>query len=182
MQLSDDISKHFRLAADQKSALERLGIKTIRDMLYYFPLRYTNISEIKLIRDLSAGDTVTLYGRISKLKMRKAFTSKIPMSEATLEDSSRWRQCRTLRQSIRRQARIISLQPRTQSQKCIADWFTQFPFWFQQRISKGLRLPDLSRNQRHHVTIYLSYNFQNNFSRYCTKYSRIHSRWNIKKI
>ena len=88
MQLSDDISKHFRLTADQKSALERLGIKTIRDLLYYFPLRYTNISEIKLIRDLSAGDTVTLYGRISKLKMRKAFTSKIPMSEATLEDSS----------------------------------------------------------------------------------------------
>ena len=88
MQLSDELQKHFRLTADQKTALARLGIKTIRDILYYFPLRYTNVSEIKLIRDVSAGDTVTLYGRISKLKTRKAFTSKMPMSEAELEDQS----------------------------------------------------------------------------------------------
>ena len=88
MQLADELQKHFRLTLDQKSALSRLSIKTIRDILYYFPLRYTNVSEIKLIRDLSAGDTVTLYGRIGKLKTRKAFTSKMPMSEAELEDSS----------------------------------------------------------------------------------------------
>jgi ATP-dependent DNA helicase RecG len=88
MQPTDELVKHFRLTADQKAALERLNIKTIRDILYYFPLRYTNVSEIKLIRDVSAGDTVTLYGRISKLKTRKAFKSKIPMGEAVLEDSS----------------------------------------------------------------------------------------------
>ena len=88
MQLTDPLAKHFRLQADQKSALERLGVNTVRDLLYYFPLRYTNVSEIKLIRDVSAGDTVTLYGRISKLKIKKAFKSKMPMSEAELEDQS----------------------------------------------------------------------------------------------
>ncbi len=88
MYLGDDITKHFRTSEEQKKALARLGLKTIRDMLYYFPVRYTNVSEIKLIRDASIGDTVTLYGRIGKLKTRKAFKSKMPMGEAELEDSS----------------------------------------------------------------------------------------------
>jgi ATP-dependent DNA helicase RecG len=88
MQLTDPLTSHFRLQEDQKKALARLNIKTIRDILYYFPVRYTNVSEIKLIRDLVAGDTATIYGRISKLKMRKAFKSKMPMSEAEVEDGS----------------------------------------------------------------------------------------------
>ena len=88
MQLADELTKHFRLSKEQKSALERLGLQTVRDMLYYFPVRYTNVSEIKLVRDLSVGDTVTLYGRITKLKVRKAFKSKIPMGEAVFEDQS----------------------------------------------------------------------------------------------
>lgn len=88
MQLTDELVKHFRTTEEQKKALGRLGIKTIRDLLYYFPTRYTNVSEIKLIRNVVAGDTVTLYGRIGKLKTRKAFKSKMPMGEAELEDSS----------------------------------------------------------------------------------------------
>ncbi len=88
MDLRDSLEYTFRLNASQKEALLRINIKTIRDILYYFPLRYTNVSEIKLIRDLEIGDTVTLYGRIGKLKTRKAFKSNMPMSEGELEDSS----------------------------------------------------------------------------------------------
>jgi RecG-like helicase len=40
MQPSDLITKHFRLIDTQKSALSRLGINTVRDLLYYFPFRY----------------------------------------------------------------------------------------------------------------------------------------------
>ena len=88
MQLSDPLIKHFRILEPQRKALARLGLLTVRDMLFYFPVRYTNVSEIKLIRDAGIGDTVTLYGRISKLKVKKAFKSKMPMGEAVLEDSS----------------------------------------------------------------------------------------------
>jgi len=88
MQLSDSLTKHFRILDAQKKALTRLNIETIRDILYYFPTRYTNVSEIKLIRDVEAGDTVTVYGKIGKLKTKKAFRSKMPMGEAEVEDSS----------------------------------------------------------------------------------------------
>ena len=88
MQLTDPLASHFRILPAQQKALERIGVKTIRDILYYFPVRYSNVSEIKLTRDLVAGEVVTLYGRISKLKTKKAFRSKMPMSEAELEDTS----------------------------------------------------------------------------------------------
>ena len=88
MELSDLLTKHFRILEPQRKALARIGLLTVRDMLYYFPVRYSNVSEMKLARDLSPGDTVTLYGRISKLKVKKAFKSGIPMGEAVFEDSS----------------------------------------------------------------------------------------------
>ncbi len=88
MKLTDLITSHFRVLEGERKALAKLGLLTIRDILYYFPVRYTNISEIKLIRDAVAGESVTVYGRISKLKTKKAFRTKMAMSEAEVEDTS----------------------------------------------------------------------------------------------
>ncbi len=88
MTLADSLEQTFRLTPLQKTALKRLGLETVHDLLYYFPTRYSNVSEIKLVRDIVAGETVTLYGKISKLKTKKGFRSKIPMAEGELEDSS----------------------------------------------------------------------------------------------
>lgn len=88
MQLTDEINKHFRTTAVQKRALERIGLRTLRDILFYFPTRYSDISEIKLIKDLVPGDIATVYGEISKLKTKKGFRTKIPMAEGVLDDGS----------------------------------------------------------------------------------------------
>ena len=86
MYLSDNIESHFRIADDQKKALYHLGVKTMRNLLYYFPTRYTDISEFRHINTLSDGDTATIIGIVSGLKTRKSFKSKIPMGEATVTD------------------------------------------------------------------------------------------------
>ena len=86
MQLTHPIEKAFRLTPQQKKALDSLGIKTVHDLLYYFPSRYTDISEIRHINTLTSGETVTVLGTISKLKTKKSFKSNIPMGEAVLED------------------------------------------------------------------------------------------------
>ena len=88
MQISERIEDNFRLSLDQKKALSRLGLQTIEDLLFYFPTRYSDISEIKLIRDLVAGDVATVYGEINKLKVKKAFRSKIPMAEGVIDDGT----------------------------------------------------------------------------------------------
>ncbi|MCE9517895.1 DEAD/DEAH box helicase, partial [Candidatus Nomurabacteria bacterium] len=86
MQIHDKIEKHFRVDINQKKALSRLGINTIENLLYHFPSRYTDISEVRNINTLSDGETVTILGTISRLKTKKGFKSKIPMGEGTLED------------------------------------------------------------------------------------------------
>ncbi len=86
MHLTDIIETHFRIDKNQKKALEKLNLRTIRDLLFYFPTRYSDISAIKNINELSEGDTATVYGKISGLKTRKGFHKRIPMGEGWIED------------------------------------------------------------------------------------------------
>ena len=86
MKLEDKIEIHFRLDINQKMALSRLNLKIIRDLLYFFPSRYTDISEVRHINSLSAGESVTILGNISNLQTKKGFKSKIPMGQATITD------------------------------------------------------------------------------------------------
>jgi ATP-dependent DNA helicase RecG len=88
MQLSDKLETKFRLDANQKKALAKLDIFSVADMLFHFPVRYSDISEVKKITDLVAGDVATVYGKVSKLKTKKAFRSGIPMAEGEIEDLS----------------------------------------------------------------------------------------------
>lgn len=89
MNADDLVLQHFpRLKADQKSALTRLGIRTIRDLLYHFPARYEASGPSGTVASVTAGTEVTLFGTIRKPETRKAWKSRRPMAEAWLEDSS----------------------------------------------------------------------------------------------
>ncbi len=88
MNLSDSLEKTFRIQTTQKEALKRLGIETVRDLLYYFPTRYSDIGEIKMIADLESGEVATVYGVVSGLKTKKSFRTKVPMAEGYIEDTS----------------------------------------------------------------------------------------------
>lgn len=72
----------------EKKALKKLGIKTILDLLYYFPTRYGNTSEKKNIGNLIEGEQAVVFGKITKLKTSKTYKSKIAMSDAWVEDES----------------------------------------------------------------------------------------------
>ncbi len=86
MQLHDTIESRFRLNPVQKKALQKLKLNLIFDLLYYFPSRYTDISQIRQINTIEAGEKVTILGNISELKTSKSFKNKIPMGQATLTD------------------------------------------------------------------------------------------------
>jgi len=88
MELSDKLEEKFRLDLNQKKALHKLKIFSVADLLFHFPVRYSDISEIKNIAELIPGDLATIYGKVSKLKTKKAFHSKIPMAEGEIEDLS----------------------------------------------------------------------------------------------
>lgn len=73
MKLTDNIETHFRIDANQKKALTRLHLVSIRDLLYHFPSRYTDISEVRPVSSATAGETITIVGTLSKLKTKKKF-------------------------------------------------------------------------------------------------------------
>lgn len=86
MLLNDKIESQFRIDINQKKALAKLGIINIQDLLYYFPSRYTDISEFRHINTLKDNEQATIIGVISNLQTKKGFKSKIPMGQATITD------------------------------------------------------------------------------------------------
>jgi len=86
--LDTPLSEAFRLQKDQLMALKKMGIQTIRDILYHFPSRYEYASSSKLIQDISTGEAVTVYGKIKSLKTGKSFHSKVSKAEGVVEDDT----------------------------------------------------------------------------------------------
>jgi ATP-dependent DNA helicase RecG len=88
MHPNDLISKHFRLHEEERKALAKLGLKSIRDLLYYFPARYGDSAESKRIGDVTAGEDTTIFGKIRNLKTGKTFAKKMTMAEGIVEDET----------------------------------------------------------------------------------------------
>ncbi len=89
MNPEDAVGLQFtRLRSDQKRALAKLGIQSVRDLLYHFPARYENAGATGTIAAVTAGEEVTLYGTVRKPDIRKTWKSRRPIAEAWLEDAS----------------------------------------------------------------------------------------------
>jgi len=88
MRLTDPITDIFRLTDTQKSALNRLGVRTVWDLLFHFPARYDVGGEGTTISGLVAGQEVTLVGTIEKLETKKSWKRRIPVSEGVLKDET----------------------------------------------------------------------------------------------
>lgn len=70
-------------------ALTRLGIKTVKDLLWHFPARYEDFSKITPVRDLVPGTSVTVRGKIVRISSRNAFRKGIrSVVEAEIEDDT----------------------------------------------------------------------------------------------
>jgi len=66
--LSDDISKTPKIGPRYKSLLNKMNISTILDMLYHFPFRYEDRSNIKKISNLQKGEKAVVIAKISSVK------------------------------------------------------------------------------------------------------------------
>lgn len=67
--------------------LASLNIKTVGDLIYYFPTRYEDFSQIYKIADLAPGK-VTIQAEISKLKNRAIWRRNLNITEAILKDDT----------------------------------------------------------------------------------------------
>jgi ATP-dependent DNA helicase RecG len=67
---------------------EKLGIKTAKDMILYFPRRYNDFTNLAPIANVSVGQVATIQGKILKIKSISIFRRHINITEALVEDGS----------------------------------------------------------------------------------------------
>lgn len=67
--------------------LEKLGVRTIRDLLYLFPRRYEDYSTLRPIAELRYGEEVTVIGNIWDVQSRQS-RSGMPVITAIVADST----------------------------------------------------------------------------------------------
>ncbi len=88
MQSYDLLTNHFRIDEIHKKALKRLGILTVEQLLLHLPQRYEDVSAIQSVGSLTKGQDAVVYGQIGGLTTRKAWKSRVPISEGWVEDGT----------------------------------------------------------------------------------------------
>ncbi len=68
--------------------LERLGIATVRDLLYHFPFRYEDYSSVLAIASLAAEEKCTIEGTVTAIEAGHTWKKKMLLTEATLSDAT----------------------------------------------------------------------------------------------
>ena len=68
--------------------LGKLGLHTLGDMLYYFPHRYEDYSQLKPIKELFYGQYVTVIGAVQSVHTRPIRGGKAQLVEAILSDGT----------------------------------------------------------------------------------------------
>ncbi len=70
------------------SKLEKLGIVTVKDLLWHFPVRYEDFSRIYNISDLIPGQEATIQGEVQEIESRRSFRRNLYIIEAVIADES----------------------------------------------------------------------------------------------
>jgi len=76
-----------RVGPAMSTRLERLGILTVRDLLYYAPFRYNDFSKTTPIAHARVGETITVHGEVLSIKNIFTKTGK-RIQEAKIQDAT----------------------------------------------------------------------------------------------
>src|SRR3989344_1413885 len=69
-------------------SLKRLGIETLEDLLFHFPIRYEDFSDERAISDIVVGTTVTIRGVVESISNTRTFKKRMMITEAKIRDES----------------------------------------------------------------------------------------------
>lgn len=76
------------VGARHAHTLGRLGLFTLRDLLYYFPRRYDDYTQLKPINRLWYGQVVTVIGAVQSVTTRQTRDGRMQVVEAIIHDGT----------------------------------------------------------------------------------------------
>ena len=88
MDLEIAIEKFSRISAAYKTRLKNLGIFTMRDLLYHFPVRYQDFSARTDIADLEVDKTACIQGEVESIKIIRIWKRHMTLIEAMITDKT----------------------------------------------------------------------------------------------
>ncbi|HZZ99489.1 MAG TPA: ATP-dependent DNA helicase RecG, partial [Candidatus Paceibacterota bacterium] len=86
--LSMPVEKLSHVGTRNLPRLKKLGIKTVRDLLWHLPSKYEDYSRIMPIADLQPGEKANVQGTVVKLNVRRIFPKRMTVIDAIVEDDS----------------------------------------------------------------------------------------------
>jgi ATP-dependent DNA helicase RecG len=68
--------------------LEKMGIKTVHDLLWHFPTRYEDFTKIYPVAELEPGQQATITGVVEEIQSKHSWRRAMSIVEATIADES----------------------------------------------------------------------------------------------
>ena len=88
MNIDSPISQITRIGPSVSEKLHRMGIKQVKDLLFHFPTRYEDFSEIIPISAIAPNIQVTVVGTVGKIKVIRTPRRRMMIVEAIVKDDS----------------------------------------------------------------------------------------------
>lgn len=88
MELTAPISKLHRVGKALETRLRILGINTLEDLLFYYPFRYEDYSQVVDIEKLQEGTHVTVKGKIEQIATKRSHRRHMLITEAVVYDDT----------------------------------------------------------------------------------------------
>ncbi|TSC92735.1 MAG: ATP-dependent DNA helicase RecG [Candidatus Berkelbacteria bacterium Licking1014_7] len=86
--LETSVEEIFGVGEFAKKQLAKLGIETIKDLLWYFPWRYDDWSQVAMIKSLRLGQEAVIEAKIISVSSEYSPRKRISIVKAVLQDKS----------------------------------------------------------------------------------------------
>ncbi len=88
MRLDQSIERLHRVGKTTVKQLEKLGLNTLEDLLYYFPFRYDDFTKVRTIADLTPNEVATIKVKVDLIANRRSPRQRKNITEAVVSDDS----------------------------------------------------------------------------------------------
>jgi len=88
IELSTPIENIPRVGPIFVKKLQKIGIKTVEDLIFHFPHRYEDFSNIKPISKATLNKNCSILGKILEIKNSRTWKKKITITKAIIEDKT----------------------------------------------------------------------------------------------
>ncbi|MDD4290248.1 MAG: ATP-dependent DNA helicase RecG [Patescibacteria group bacterium] len=88
MNLETTLDKIYGVGLKIYKKLQKIGLNTVSDAIFYYPFRYEDFSHLKQINELINEESATIRGKIILLNNKRSPRKKMNITEMLLEDNS----------------------------------------------------------------------------------------------